>query len=78
MEKPFINSLMSMLCMLVHMSSQVGVFGGGQDRAVTEDFLDFKQVDARLDQMGRITVTKACGVIFFFIPHSVATLRRVV
>jgi hypothetical protein len=24
---------------------------------VTEDFLDFKQVDARLDQMGSITVT---------------------
>jgi hypothetical protein len=41
------------------MGGQVGVFGGGQDGAMAEDFLDFEQVDARLDQVGRITVTKA-------------------
>jgi hypothetical protein len=34
----------------------MGVSGGAQDGAVTEDFLYFEQVDARFDQMGGITV----------------------
>jgi hypothetical protein len=29
--------------------AQVGVFSGGEDRVMTEDFLDFEQVDARFD-----------------------------
>jgi predicted kinase len=28
---------------------QVGITGSGQDTMVAEDFLDFKQVDARFD-----------------------------
>jgi hypothetical protein len=28
---------------------QVGVFGGGQDRAVTEDFLHLEQIHTRFD-----------------------------
>jgi len=28
---------------------QMGITGGGQDAMVTEDFLDFEQVDARFD-----------------------------
>ena len=36
----------------------MGVFGGGQDGAVTEDFLYLEQVDARFDQVGGIAVTK--------------------
>ncbi len=36
---------------------QMCVFGGSQDGAVTEDFLNFEQVDAGFDQMGRIAVT---------------------
>jgi hypothetical protein len=28
---------------------QMGITGGGQDTMVTEDFLDFKEVDARFD-----------------------------
>ena len=55
------------------MGGQVGVFGGGQDGAMAEDFLDFEQVDARLDQVGRITVTKAVRGDLFFIPQSAAT-----
>jgi hypothetical protein len=37
-------------------AGKVSVFGGGQDGAVTEDFLYFEQVDARFDQMSGITV----------------------
>ena len=44
---------------MVRAGGQVGVFGGGQDGAVTEDFLHFEQVDARFDQMSCITVTQA-------------------
>jgi hypothetical protein len=29
--------------------AQVGVLSGGEDRVMTEDFLDFEQVDARFD-----------------------------
>jgi len=36
------------------------------------------QIDARFDQMGGITVTKAVGGNLFFIPHWATTLRRVV
>lgn len=56
----------------------MSVFGGGQDGAVTENFLYFEQVDARFDQMGGITVTKAVRGNLFFIPQSATTLHRVV
>ncbi len=63
---------------MVCVGSQVSVFGGGQDAAVTEAFLYFEQVDARFDQMGCITVTQAVRGDLFFIPQSATTLRRVV
>jgi hypothetical protein len=40
---------------------QMGVFGGGEDGAVTEDFLDFEQIDAGFDQMGGICMSKVVG-----------------
>ena len=55
----------------------MGVFGGGQDGVVTEDLLDFEQVDTRFDQMGGITVTKAVRGDLFFIPQWATTLLRV-
>ena len=39
----------------------MGIFGGGQNGVVTEDFLDFEQVNAGFDQMGGITVAQAMG-----------------
>ena len=62
---------------MVGVGGQVGVFGGGQDGAVTEDFLHFEQVDARFDQMGRIAVAQAVRGNLFFIPQSSITLRKV-
>ncbi len=41
---------------MISAGGQVSVLGGGQDGAVTEDFLYFEQVDARFDQMGCIAV----------------------
>jgi hypothetical protein len=35
----------------------MGVFGGGQDAAVTKDLLHFEQIDTGFDQMSGITVT---------------------
>ncbi len=46
-----------LLGILVCTGRQMRVFSGGQDGAVTEDFLNFEQVDTGLDQMGRIAVT---------------------
>ncbi len=43
------------------MGGQVGVFGGGEDGAVAEDFLDFEQIDAGFDQMGGIGMSKVVG-----------------
>ena len=62
---------------LLRAAGQVRVFGGGQDGAVTEDFLYFEQIDAGLDQMGGIAVRKAVRGNLFFIPQSATTLRRV-
>ncbi len=62
---------------MVRAGGQVSVFGGGQDGVVTEDFLYFEQVDARFDQMGGITVTKAVGGDLFFIPQWETTLDKV-
>jgi hypothetical protein len=43
------------------MGGQVGVFGGGEDGAVAEDFLDFEQIDTGFDQMSGIGVSKIVG-----------------
>ena len=63
--------------MRVGMGAQVGVFGGAQDGAVAEDFLYLDQFNAGFDYMRGIAVTKAVGGDLFFMPHSAATLRRV-
>jgi hypothetical protein len=39
----------------------VGVAGGGEDAVVTEELLDLDQIDASLDEMGGVAVTKAVG-----------------
>ena len=50
-----------LLGILLCMSSQMCVFGGSQDGAMTENFLNFEQVDAGFDQMGCIAVpTMSC------------------
>ena len=51
----------------------MGVFGGGENRAVAEDFLNVKQIDAGFDQMSGITVAKAVWGNVFFIPQSATT-----
>ena len=38
-----------LLCLLVGLGGQVSVFGGSQDGVMAEDFLNFKQVNARFD-----------------------------
>jgi hypothetical protein len=38
------------------MGSQVGVFTGRQDAAVTEDLLYFKQINAGFDQVSGVAV----------------------
>jgi hypothetical protein len=58
-------------------AGQMGVFGGGEDGVVTEDFLHLQQIDPRLDQMGRVAVTQAVRGDLFFNPHCCATLRKV-
>ena len=66
------------LCgVMLRAAGQVSVFSGGQDGVVTEDFLYFAQVDARLDQMGGIAVAKAVRGDLFFIPQWATTLLRV-
>lgn len=42
---------------MVGVGCQVGVFGGAQEGAMTEDFLHRQQIDAGLDQMGGVGVT---------------------
>jgi len=57
---------------------QVCVFGRGQDRAMTEDFLYFEQIDARFDQVSGIAVPQTVQGDLFFIPQAATTLRIVV
>ena len=55
---------------MVRAGGQVSVFGGGQDGAVTEDFLYLDQVNTRFDQMGGKTVAQAVRGDLFFIPQA--------
>lgn len=70
----FINQLKGIA---VRMGSQAGIFGGGQDTVVAENFLYFEQANTCLNQMGCIAMTQTVWSNFFLIPHSRATLRRV-
>ena len=54
----------------VGMRCQVGVFGGGQDASVAEDFLHLQQIDPRFDQMSGIAVPQAVQRDLFFIPQA--------
>ena len=59
-------------------SAQVGVFDGGENGAVAEDFLNLEQIYPGLDQMGGIAVAQIVRGDLFFSPHWTTTLRRVV
>jgi hypothetical protein len=41
---------------IVGVAGQVSVAGRGQNRVVAENLLDFEQIDAGFDQVGRIAV----------------------
>lgn len=60
------------------MRSQVGILGRGQDTVVTEDLLNFEQINARLNQMGCIAVAQAVRRNFFLNPKPRVTLPSVV
>ena len=49
------------LCVLVGPGCEVGISGCGQDGTMAEDFLNFEQVDARLDQVGCVAMAQAVG-----------------
>ncbi len=55
----------------------MGISGSSQNAAVAEDFLYFKQIDTRFDQMGGVAVSQASWGDLFFIPQSATTLLRV-
>ena len=57
---------------------QVGIAGGGEDGVVTEDLLDFDQVDAGFDQVGCIAVAQTVRGDLFFRPQDSVTLCNVV
>ena len=52
---------------------EVGIFGRGQNAAMTEDSLNFEEVDARFDQMSCKTVPQAVWSNLFFIPQACTT-----
>ncbi len=69
-DKPvhhFVNDLMGFL---VRMGGQVRIFGRGQNGAMPQNVLDFKQVDARFNEMSGIAVAQTVRGNLFFIPQS--------
>ena len=60
------------------MGGQMGILCRGQDASVAEDFLHLKQVNARFNQMGGITMAQAVQGDLFFIPQACTTLCIVV
>lgn len=55
---------------------QMRISGCRQDRVMTENLLDFKEVDAGLDQVRGIGMTQAVGRDVFFRPQDSTTARR--
>jgi len=52
---------------IVRAGGQMGIFGGGQEGVMTEDFLDFEEADAGFDQMSGITMPQTVwGNLFLF------------
>jgi hypothetical protein len=71
MDREAIHQVINDLpCVLVGPGCEVGISGRGQDRAMAEDLLDFKQVDACFDQMGCIAMAQTVGCDLFLIPQS--------
>jgi len=56
----------------------MGVFGGGQNAAMTEDLLHLQQIDTGFDQMGGVAVSQAVQGDLFFIPQACTTSRMAV
>jgi hypothetical protein len=69
-----IDDLVSIMC---SMGSEMRIFAGRQDAAVTKDFLYLKQINTGFDQMSGKTVSKRMRGNLFFIPQASTTLRRV-
>ena len=57
---------------------QMGVASGGQNRVMAEEFLHLDQIDASLDQVGRVRMAKAVGGDLFFSPQASTTRCKVV
>ena len=55
------------------MAGEVGVAGGGENRVVAEDLLDFEEIDALFDQVRGVAVAQAVRGDLFFKPQSMAT-----
>ena len=56
-----LHQVIDLFCVMVRVGGQVGVFSGGQDGAMTEDFLDLKQIDTGFDQVGGIASASSCA-----------------
>ena len=52
---------------------QVGIAGGGENGMMTEEFLDLKQINSGLNQVGGIAVTQAVWRDLFFRPQDAIT-----
>jgi len=72
-DKPIDHRIDDLLGLLVGLRGQKGVFGGGQDGAMPQNSLDFKQVDTRFNQMSGITGVPTVRGDLFFILQSATT-----
>lgn len=63
---------------MVCAASEMSIFRGGQDTAMTENSLYFEQIDACFNQVSCITVAQIVWRNLFFIPQAFTTLRKVV
>jgi hypothetical protein len=58
-------------------SGQMGIAGGGQDRAMAEDLLNGQQIDAGFEQVRGVAMAQAVRGDLFFIRQSLITRLRV-
>ena len=59
-----------LLSVMGRVRCEVGIFGGGQNGAVAEDFLHLEQIDACFDQVRGVGVAKTVRSDLFFIPQA--------
>ena len=52
---------------------QMGIAGGGENRVMAKEFLYLDQIDAGLDQVGGIAMSKRVGRDLFFRPQAATT-----